>query len=497
MKNTILILLALLSTLVTISAQSDLVNSINDNITQAKIKGHLTYIASDALRGRDTGSPGQAAAAAYIASRFVTYGVDTISGLGDYMQSVPMTLSIPPSRGTMQVGDVTLNFPDDFLVLNGDNNKNLLPMLYVQNAGTDEGWEGVDARMQIATTTAGDESSSDVGHWIRLASTKREKAIAAGAQGLIEIYQNSTVPWSMLKRMGTRKQIRVDEEQGSKNEKFSHIWLSTADSTVLEAVRNGTQSIKIDMEGINRQPIKTANVVGWVEGTDPELRDEYIVYGAHYDHIGVGRADAKGDTIYNGARDNAVGTAAVLSLAEYIGKYPTKRSSIFILFTGEEKGLLGSKWFVDHSPVPLDQIKYCYNIDNGGYNDTTIISVVGLTRTSAESLIQQSCQDYGVTAIEDAAGEQGLFDRSDNVNFAKKGIPAPTFSLGFTAFDDEIFKYYHQPGDEVESLNMNYVEKYVKSYILSAVRIGNADKAPEWNEGDKYYEAGQKLYGKK
>ena len=120
---------------------------------------------------------------------------------------------------------------------------------------------------------------------------------------------------------------------------------------------------------------------------------------------------------------------------------------------------------------------------------------IGLTRTDAEDLLQQSCNAFGLEAIEDPPKEQGLFDRSDNVNFAKKGIPAPTFSLGFRSFDEEIFKYYHQPGDELETLDMDYIEKYVKSFILSAISIGNADQSFFWREGDKYYEPGKELYG--
>ena len=99
-------------------------------------------------------------------------------------------------------------------------------------------------------------------------------------------------------------------------------------------------------------------------------------------------------------------------------------------------------------------------------------------------------------AIEDPAKEQGLFDRSDNVRFAAKGIPAPTFSLGFTAFDEEITKYYHQPTDEPETLDYDYLEKFFKSYVYACRLIGNADEAPFWNEGDKYYQAGVDLYKK-
>ncbi len=235
------------------------------------------------------------------------------------------------------------------------------------------------------------------------------------------------------------------------------------------------------------------NVVGIVEGTDPELKDEFILYSAHYDHIGV-RNTGQPDSIFNGARDNAVGTVTVLSAAENIAKYPTRRSAIFILWTAEEMGLRGSRYFAENPLIPLQNIVYCFNSDNGGYNDTSIATIVGLGRTTAEADIRQACEAFGLRAIDDPAGEQGLFDRSDNVNFARKGIPAPTFSLGFTAFDEEIMKYYHQVADEPDNLDYEYLEKFFRSYVLACRLIANNPETPFWVENDKYYNAGKALY---
>src|SRR5690606_14492228 len=121
----------------------------------------------------------------------------------------------------------------------------------------------------------------------------------------------------------------------------------------------------ITIEGAKVEKFDSQNVVGVVMGSDDQLKNEYIVYSAHYDHVGQGQADDSGDDIYNGSRDNAVGTVTVLSAAQNIAKNPTKRSALFVLFTGEEKGLLGSKSFVDNSPVALEKIVYCFNSDNG------------------------------------------------------------------------------------------------------------------------------------
>jgi Zn-dependent M28 family amino/carboxypeptidase len=184
-----------------------------------------------------------------------------------------------------------------------------------------------------------------------------------------------------------------------------------------------------------------------------------------------------------------------MNAAKYFAANPPKRSVLIALWTAEEKGLLGSAYFAENPLVPLDQIIYNLNIDGAGYNDTSVITVIGLGRTTADGLVSEAVSAFGLKAVADPAPEQGLYDRSDNVNFAKKGIPAPTFSLGFTAFDDEINKYYHKAGDQMDSMDMDYVTLYWKSFILAAEKIGNAAMKPVWIQGDKYEEAGKKLYG--
>ena len=173
-----------------------------------------------------------------------------------------------------------------------------------------------------------------------------------------------------------------------------------------------------------------------------------------------------------------------------------KRSALFVLFTAEEKELVGSRYLANNPIIPNEQIVFCWNSDNGGYNDTTISTIIGLERTTAAQYIKDANVAFGLTAIDDPAGEQGLFDRSDNVSFARKGIPAPTYSLGFRAFDAEIMKYYHQPGDNPNTVDYDYLEKFFKSYVYASRLIGNAAETPFWLPGDKYYETGLELYGR-
>jgi Zn-dependent M28 family amino/carboxypeptidase len=147
--------------------------------------------------------------------------------------------------------------------------------------------------------------------------------------------------------------------------------------------------------------------------------------------------------------------------------------------------------------MPLDKMVYCFNSDGAGYNDTTKITIFGLHRTTVGQHLIDAGKEFGLEVIDDPAPEQNLFDRSDNVNFAKKGIPSPTLSLGFTAFDEEINKYYHQVTDNPDNLDYDYLVKFFKSYVLSSRLIANDPVTPFWTEGDKYYEAGMELYKKK
>ena len=151
---------------------------------------------------------------------------------------------------------------------------------------------------------------------------------------------------------------------------------------------------------------------------------------------------------------------------------------------------------MENSPLAINQMIFCNNVDGAGYNDTSKVTIIGLPRTSAEDNIKEACKAFGLEAIDDPAPEQGLFDRSDNVNFAKKGVPAPDFSMGLTAFDAEIQKYYHQASDQVESIDLEYMNKYWSAYVLTGRLIANDKKKPFWTKGDKYYEAGEKLYKK-
>ena len=455
------------------------------------IKAHIQYIASDEMRGRDTPSPELNIAARYLATTLMRYGVKKPAGMTDYLQRVPMTTVIPPNAGSLKFADVNLALPDNFLMMKGDNLNLDGDMIFI-NRGTEEEFNNTNVKDKIVVTFCGYEGEENPQEWFYAGKNKRELAKARGAKGLIEIYNSAQIPYKFLVRFFNRETTTVDDGE----ESFPHVWVDGSNTEAVKKLK-AAKDLKASMSisGMEKIPVETYNVVGVVEGSDPKLKEEYVIYSAHYDHVGIGRA-VEGDSIYNGSRDNAVGSVTVLSAAENLAKYPTKRSAIFIFFTGEEKGLLGSGYYADHPVIPLEKVIYCFNSDNAGYNDTSRVSIIGLTRTNAQPMIEKACATFGLKAMEDSAPEQGLFDRSDNVNFAQKGVPAPTFSLGFTAFDDTINKYYHQPQDNPETLDYDYLFKFFQSYVYACRMIGNTSESVFWKEGDKYYEAGKKLYKK-
>jgi len=448
----------------------------------------FTYLASDALMGRDPIRPEMKMAYTFIAQVLEKAGAKPLPGGNGYYQDIPFNLSSPPTKGSVQMGDFSFSQGQNLLVLEGSSFSGNYEVVEV-GFGSAEEFAGKDLKGKIAISNVGAPNKFSPNQLFSEGRAKAKRAKEAGAVALIERFNVPSVPWQLVSGFLNRPQMGLD--QGEANN-LPYLWVEDLKNQ-LTGTNLGKATLAI--EGKVNRKIDGKNVLAMIEGTDPQLKNEYILLSAHYDHVGVGSPDETGDSIYNGARDNAVGTVAVLNAAQYFAKNPPKRSILFALWTAEEKGLLGSAYFANNPLIPLNQIVYNLNIDNAGYNDTSIITVIGLGRTTADFMINEAVAEFGLTAKADPSPEQGLYDRSDNVNFARKGIPAPSFTLGFTAFDDEINKYYHKAGDEVESFDLNYAQLYWKSYILSAQKIANWSQKPQWTAGDKYEEVGKKLYG--
>ncbi|WP_422008339.1 M28 family peptidase [Roseivirga pacifica] len=466
-------------------------------VSQQTIKDHIYYLASDEMRGRDTGSPEILKAADYLADQLQSYGAKQVPGADGFFQKVPLRKKTPATAGAFSYGGRDFELNKDFIVVDGESGNFNGEVVYLEY-GLESDYENAEVAGKFVFAKVGDGENTDRRAILQLSREKYELAREKGAAGLVEFYSVPSLPWDNLGRMFNRVGITLDQSANafSTDPIIPHLWLKDMDNANQRFMM--TRSIKraeLSIEGMTNELTGDKNVLAMVEGTDPELKKEFIMFSAHYDHVGVGAPNAEGDSIFNGTRDNAIGTVTVLSAAENIAKYPMKRSALFVLYTAEEKGLLGSRYMANNPIIPNNEIVFCWNSDNGGYNDTSISTIVGLERTTAAPFIKEANTAFGLTAIDDPAGEQGLFDRSDNVNFARKGIPAPTYSLGFTAFDEEIMKYYHKQADNPNSVDYDYLEKFFKSYVFASRLIGNAPERPFWVEGDKYYEVGKELYG--
>ena len=457
-------------------------------VTLEETEPPLRFLAADEMRGRDTGSPELNIAANYIASQFQRWNVSKVPGVNSYFQQVPLEKRKGPQSASLQVGTASVMLNTDIIVLNSDqvNWSGELEMI----TSDDEITASLKDKVAVYIMS-GDETLSF--SRARTASSLRyAKLNSFGAAGLIEIVQKLPNPWETLVARYAESvlSIRKDEKL------MPRLWMRSSDNEVIRLLQ--TKKSVTGSLHINREParqLNTKNVVGFIAGTDPKLREEYIMICAHYDHLGVGKPVA-GDSIYNGARDNAVGTVAMLSAAQYFSKFPAKRSLLFMACTAEERGLLGSEWYVEHPLVPLNKTVFNVTADGAGYNDKTRAIVLGMDRIDKNDAIAQACTAAGLQASDNLKPEMDFYGGSDNFPFAKKGVTAVDFSPGFTGFGPDITKYYHQPADNPDDLDYQYLLKYFKAFVFTNHLIANMDIVPFWKAGDGFEAAGRGLYKK-
>lgn len=497
MKRSTLTLLLFFLLLQPLFSQTEVVQTITEEIQQPEIERNIRFLASDELLGRDTGTHELDIAAKFIATWLQVYETDYVPGTSSYFQDVPFTQRSDPDEIRFSAGDSTWLKDTDLVLMDSYRGEAEGEVVFLEYATAEELQER-DVKNKIVVTRAGLPGQATGQSIFRTAADKKQQAAEAGALGLVELYEPTALPWQRVVSFLSGGRMQLAGCNNGPAPSIPHLWIRSESPeriAYLSEVTNRTAVIAVKGEG--PRTFTSRNVVGVIEGTDPVLKNEYILLAAHYDHVGVTDSHGTGtgeDTIYNGARDNAVGVAAIMSAVKHFASHPPKRSVVFAAWTAEEKGLLGSRYYAENPLIPLEQTIFNLNIDGAGYNDTSRVTIIGLNRTDAASRLTASAEAFGLEAHDDPAPEQNLFDRSDNVNFAARGIPAPTYSLGFTAFDEEINHYYHQVTDESDSLDFEYITRYVRSYVYAASLIANMEETPFWLPGDKYEEAGKQLY---
>jgi hypothetical protein len=449
----------------------------------------LKFLSSDALMGRAITRHEIDMAAGYIAKQFNNFGLNQFQSTENYFQSFYVNAVIPADSGTFSAGGHLFTFSIDVMMVRGTSVNITAPIFFTT-------WDSVmsssrkDVQGKIVLFDAVENNFAEKG--LEYMDEAQKFLQQLGAVALVGRFFNSFEVWQSTKL----KLLRMRSVQASDHLMPVLYVHDRTNELKRESVHKTIATIK--SSGNKLKAIYARNVIGWIKGTDSVLSKQFIVLSAHYDHEGIAKKpvleNGRWDSIYNGARDNAIGIAALMNAARYFSYYPPKRSMLFMAYTGEEIGMVGSRYFAAHPVIPLHKIVYNLNTDNAGCNDSSLVTVVGMDRTTASLEIRAACAAYGLTAKPAPYYGQDLFEESDNSSLATKGIPALTFSMGIREFDQSIFEHYHQLSDEFESMDLKYAMKFIKSFILTAKLIADKPSQPKWHRGDKYEAAWNKLY---
>ncbi|MTI39740.1 M28 family metallopeptidase [Fulvivirga lutimaris] len=505
-------------------------------VDPATLGKHLERLASDDFMGRKPFTEGEEITVNYLKDEFEKLGV--LPGNGDsYFQDVPMVeITGTPSETMVIAGqdeNITLNYLKDFVATTNKPEEEVsLENSELVFAGygivaPEYGWndyEGIDWAGKTAVVLINDPGfkSGDstlfkgnemtyYGRW----TYKYEEAARQGAAGLIIIHDTepASYGWNVIESgwSGARLTIAsdlplLDVESWVSTESAEKMFEASAmkgqdyktmsrDKSFSPIPLNLNVTVSIQNE-IKKDVSK--NVVAMIPGT--ELKDEYIIYSAHWDHFGIGKA-IDGDSIYNGAVDNATGTAGLLAIAEaFMKNGPTKRSIVFLEVTGEEQGLLGSAYYAENPIFQPEKTVANINIDAldspGKMKDLTI---TGYGQSEMDEYAKEAADEQNRYIIPDPEAEKGYFFRSDHFNFAKIGIPALYASGTYEGFDqsiEEIKAYndyyrinkYHQPSDEYdpETTELSGIQLDLQLFYNVGLKLSNENYFPKWYDGSEF-----------
>jgi Zn-dependent M28 family amino/carboxypeptidase len=538
-----LVLLCLLSS-VPIAAQSQSSSSqsaatkVAGAVDQRVMQAHLEFLADDALEGRRPGTRGGELAAKYIAAQFQRLGLQPAGDSGTYYQRVPIiTLTPNPTVRIAAPTSGELTYRKDYVLWSMRNDslvslKSDLVFVGYGIVAPEYQWDdyrGLDVKNKIVVALVNDPGLRDstifrgpiltyYGRW----TYKIEEAQRQGAAGILLIHtpESATYPWSTVQSSWTGPQVRIEEPPKSlliagwlTHDAAGRLFqLGGKDLGALtdQAVRRGFEAVPlgVQLDATVRSSIQrssTSNVLGKLPGRGP-LASEAVLIGGHYDHFGIG-APVNGDSIYNGAEDNASGTAAVLTAAEAFVRsgVHTKRSLVFVGFTAEESGLLGSQAMVARSAIPLSRIAAILNLDVMNLNGRTQdVAAVGLDQSNLRKTFVQAAAAEGLQVSESRqALLHGAFFRSDHFPLARAGVPGLSIEdgqhyvgqaadYGKKKQEEYTEKRYHQPSDEVlPSFNYDGARQQLRVIVRTAVAVADASAQPAWNPGSEFRKVGE------
>ena len=473
-----------------------------ETITATDVYDRIAYLASDELRGRDTPSPGLEAAARWIADELAASGLEP-AGEDGWFQRYPypaVGLDIDATRLQVASGAThTFGYGTDYWVRGGAAMDEAVGMVYVGRELA-EGAPVADRAVIVRLPGTPEEGRRGV----RLDRQARAvayrtiaRAVDAGAAAVLfvtdpELGEADVRALADAEERPSRSLAGVEDGGAPPAFFLRHaaglrlFRMAGLDGATLLADREVRRPVPLPgvtaLASAPRRVLDDArppNVVGVLRGSDSTLAGTYVVVSAHMDHVGVGRPDETGDSIYNGADDDASGTAVLVEVAEALATLETRprRSVLFVAVSGEEKGLLGSRWFADHPTVPLESMVANVNLDMVGRNAPDSIVVIGQEYSSLGPLVRRIAAEraeLGLTVSEDLWPEERFFFRSDHFSFAAKEIPALFFFAG-------VHEDYHRPGDEVDEIDTDKTARVGRLVLHLTHAIADNEVPPEWD----------------
>ncbi len=496
---------------------------------QAAMKAHVMFLASDAMRGRDAGSPEYAIAANYVASQFYAAGLRPAGDDGSYLQNVPLIRMNAAGKGQVSLNGQALTFGEEYLPgINPQAPESMTEgkVVYVGygivRPGRDD-YAGVDVRGKIVAVVRGAPDgldSEESAHFGGIA-TKAAIAKSKGAVAVISLqtpdsaarmpmsklassYDSPSVSWAAPDGAGhvMGGGVPTIASIGAAGAEKLFAGSGTSWAKAATALSGKGKFRAVALKPTMAVTIKTAiaplpsyNVAGILPGSDRSVAAETVVLSAHLDHVGVGSPNAKGDTIYNGAMDNAVGIASLIEEAKRFkaaGK-PPRRSILFLAVTAEEKGLVGSDYFANHPTIEKARIVADVNLDMPiiTYKFTDVIAF-GAARSTLGDIVKRAAAQAGASFSPDPMPEMALFVRSDHYRFVQQGVPSVflwpgTSGPGKAAVDAFFANNYHKPSDEVVQgppIDWESGERFINVNYQIARDIADAPARPAWNKGD-------------
>ncbi|HLJ28984.1 MAG TPA: M28 family metallopeptidase [Candidatus Angelobacter sp.] len=514
-------------------------------IDSEKIRATVKYLSDDALEGRGTGQKGGDRAADWIADQFKNYGLQPSGESGSFFQDVKFygirtdqqktQFAFLPKSGA----PMTLKFGDDYVATDETHSGQSqidAPLVYVGYGinAPEYRWDdykGAALKGKVLLMLVNEPPSDDPNFFKGKALTyygrwtyKYEEAARRGAVGVILIHKTemASYGWEVVHNSWGGESSFLQDEKEPKLKSAGWIQLDVArklakaagmdlDTMMKDATSRSFKPVELPItvkETIvsHVRPFSSRNVIARVQGSDAKLRDQAVIYTAHYDHLGI-HPDEPGDNIYNGAADNATGCGILLELARAFAgaKEKPKRTILLAAVTAEEQGLLGSKYLGEHPPIPARNISLDLNYDDvQPFGEPQQVVVSGSERTTIYPLVQKVANDFDLSIQPDNLPEAGHYYRSDHFSLARVGVPSFSVNEGvlFKGHDlawgeekdrDYVAHRYHQPSDEYRpEMDFTADAKMAKFGFAIGWRVANLPSLVAWQPGDEFEKARKK-----